>query len=76
MGRRFKPLYVLFLRKYYFDELYENAIVKLALMKGLFTSFRIFDSRGVDGVVNGVADGTMGSGRAIRHVPPRSTGDA
>jgi NADH-quinone oxidoreductase subunit L len=67
VGKVFGPLYTLVFRKYFFDELYENIIVKLALMKGLFTGFTLFDSKGVDGVVNGVADGVMGSGRAIRH---------
>ncbi len=67
VGRLFGPLYTLVYHKYYFDELYENIIVKLVLLKGLFTGFNLFDSRGVDGVVNGVADGVMGGGRAIRH---------
>jgi NADH-quinone oxidoreductase subunit L len=67
VGRVFGPLYNLVFRKYFFDELYENIILKLALLKGLFTGFQLFDSRGVDGVVNGVADGVIGGGRAIRH---------
>ena len=67
VGKVFGPLYNLVLRKYFFDELYENIIVKVALLKGLFTGFQLFDSKGVDGAVNGVADGIMGGGRAIRH---------
>jgi len=67
LGRVFGPFYTLVFRKYYFDDLYENVIIKLALLKGLFNGFQIFDSRGVDGVVNGVSDGIMGGGRAIRH---------
>jgi len=67
VGRVFGPLYTLVFRKYFLDELYENIIVKIVLLKGLFTGFSIFDSRGVDGVVNGVADGVMGGGRAIRY---------
>ncbi len=67
VGRVFGPLYTLVFRKYFFDDLYENVIVKLALVKGLFNGFQLFDSRGVDGVVNGVADVTIGGGRAIRH---------
>jgi NADH-quinone oxidoreductase subunit L len=66
-GKVFGPLYTLVFRKYFFDELYENIIVKVVLLKGLFTGFNLFDSKGVDGVVNGVADGVTGSGRAIRH---------
>jgi NADH-quinone oxidoreductase subunit L len=66
IGARFKPLYTLFLRKYWLDELYENIIVKLVLLKGLFVGFQAIDSYGVDGAVNGLADGAMATGRAIR----------
>jgi NADH-quinone oxidoreductase subunit L len=67
VGRAFGSLYTLVFRKYYFDELYENIIVKIALIKGLFSGFQLFDSKGVDGAVNGVADGVISGGRAIRH---------
>jgi NADH-quinone oxidoreductase subunit L len=67
IGRLFGPLYTLVFRKYFFDELYENVIVKLALLKGLFTGFSLFDSQGVDGLVNGVSDVVISGGRAIRH---------
>jgi len=66
IGAMFKPLYILFLRKYWLDELYENIIVKLALIKGLFAGFQAIDSYGVDGAVNGLADGAMATGKAIR----------
>jgi NADH-quinone oxidoreductase subunit L len=66
IGARFKPLYTLFLRKYWLDELYENIIVKLVLLKGLFVGFQAIDSYGVDGAVNGLADGAMATGRVIR----------
>ena len=67
VGGMFKPLHTLFYRKYWFDELYENIIVKNALLKGLFASFEQFDNRVVDGAVNGVADGAIASGRAVRY---------
>jgi len=66
VGSLFKPLYTLFYRKYWFDELYENIIVRNALLKGLFASLQFFDSRGVDGAVNGVAGGVVAAGGAIR----------
>ncbi len=66
IGSLFKPLYTLFSRKYWFDELYENVIVKIALLKGLFAGFQVFDSNGVDGAVNGVANGAIATGKAIR----------
>ncbi len=66
IGGMFKPLYTMFYRKYWFDELYENIIVRNALLKGLFVAFEQFDNKVVDGAVNGVADGAIVSGRAIR----------
>jgi NADH-quinone oxidoreductase subunit L len=68
LGKFFGPLYTLVYRKYYFDELYENIILKLALIKGLFTGFSLFDSKGVDGAVNGVAEVVATGGKAIRRV--------
>jgi NADH-quinone oxidoreductase subunit L len=66
LGRAFGPFYRLVFRKYFFDELYENIIVKLSLVKGLFTGFSLFDSKGIDGAVNGVAGVVTAGGRAIR----------
>ncbi|MFC1934709.1 NADH-quinone oxidoreductase subunit L [Chloroflexota bacterium] len=66
IGSFFKPLYTLFYRKYLLDELYENIVVKIALLRGLFAGFQYFDSKGVDGVVNGVAGGIRAGGRVIR----------
>jgi NADH-quinone oxidoreductase subunit L len=66
LGRAFGPLYTLVYRKYFFDELYENIIINLAFIKGLFNGFQIFDSRGVDGAVNGVATVVVSGGRAVR----------
>ncbi|MDO8687755.1 MAG: NADH-quinone oxidoreductase subunit L, partial [Dehalococcoidales bacterium] len=43
IGSTFKPLYTLFLHKYYMDELYENIIVKVALLKGLFAGLEYVD---------------------------------
>lgn len=66
IGSLFKPLYTLFYRKYWFDELYENIIVKVLLLKGLFAGFQVFDDIAVDGAVNGVANATIAGGRALR----------
>ena len=68
VGKVFGPLYTLVYRKYFFDELYENIIVKLALVKGLFTGFQLFDSKGVDGAVNGAGSIITSGGKAIRRV--------
>jgi len=66
VGRIFKPLYNLFYHKYWFDELYEKVIVVRFLVDGVFKALSIFDSRVVDGAVNGVATGTAEAGAAIR----------
>jgi NADH-quinone oxidoreductase subunit L len=66
LGRFFGPLYKLVFNKYFFDQLYENIIVKLALVKGLFTGFSLFDSRGIDGAVNGTASVVIAGGRVAR----------
>jgi NADH-quinone oxidoreductase subunit L len=95
IGSIFKPFYTLFLRKYWLDELYENIITRIVLLKGICTGFQLFDSRvldrglntffiedvvarrffsalrlfddkGVDGAVNGVADTTVATGRVLR----------
>ena len=66
IGRLFSPLYTLFYRKYWFDELYEGVFVRRGLINGVFTGLQQFDSRGVDGTVNGIANATIAGGRAIR----------
>jgi NADH-quinone oxidoreductase subunit L len=66
IGRVFGPLYKLVYRKYFFDELYENIIVKLVLMKNLFTGFKLFDEKGIDGAVNGAGEIVTVGGKAIR----------
>jgi len=66
LGNLFKPLYTMFYRKYWFDELYENILVRTFLYKGFFAFLQIFDEGAVDGIVNGVASGTIAGGRAIR----------
>ena len=63
---RFSSLHTLFSRKYWFDEVYENIIVGMVLIKGLFAGLQLFDTHAVDGAVNGVANTTIAGGRAIR----------
>jgi len=68
VGGMFKPIYTLFLRKYFFDELYEDIIVKKSLIGGLFAGLEKVDTYGVDGTVNGLANGAMATGSGIRRV--------
>ena len=48
MGARFRPLYNLMFRKYYFDELYENLVVSKGFYKYLADALRWFDEHWVD----------------------------
>ena len=66
VGRIFKPFYILFSRKYWFDELYENVVVVKVLVNGIFSFFNFFDSRVVDGTVNGIANGTAAASKTLR----------
>ena len=66
VGGIFKPIYILFSRKYFLDELYENVIVRTVLLNGIFRGLAWFDTRVVDGAVNGVAQGAGAASRAIR----------
>jgi NADH-quinone oxidoreductase subunit L len=68
IGARFKLIYNTLINKYWFDELYENIIVKKALLGGLFAGFQEMDANGVDSVVNGAASGVFGSGNIIRRL--------
>ncbi len=66
VGRIFKPFYILFSRKYWFDELYERVIVVGVLVDGIFAALSVFDSRVIDGAVDGVASGTASTSGAMR----------
>jgi NADH-quinone oxidoreductase subunit L len=66
IGKMFQPLYKLFLRKYWLDELYEGVLVRGVLLKGFFAVLQFFDVYIVDGAVNGIASGAMATGRAMR----------
>lgn len=62
------PLHTMLSKKYWFDEFYENVIVKIVLLKGLFAVFALFDTRVVDGTANGVANTVMTGGRVVRRL--------
>jgi NADH-quinone oxidoreductase subunit L len=64
-GSMFKPLYTLFLRKYWMDELYQDLIVKKALLGGLFAGMQKMDTYIIDGTVNGIAEGARTEGQAL-----------
>ncbi len=48
MGARFQPVYTLLSRKYYFDELYENIVVRKGFYKYIADALRWFDEHWID----------------------------
>lgn len=48
MGARFRPLHKLMFRKYYFDELYEDQIVRKGFYKYVADALRWFDEHWID----------------------------
>jgi len=67
LARGLGPLYTLLVNKYYVDELYMAVVVNP--LKGLAGWLaRIFDARGIDGLVNGIATFFGWSGQATRKV--------
>ncbi|MFH1032226.1 MAG: NADH-quinone oxidoreductase subunit L [Chloroflexota bacterium] len=79
IGSAFKPLYTLFSHKYYFDELYENVIVRSVLLKGVFAVLEYIDGTviggdkrankqpwRVDGIVNVLASSAPNGGEVVR----------
>ena len=66
IGAAFKPFYSIFIHKYWLDELYENIIVKIGLIGGLFAGLEKIDTHLVDGTVNAVAGGAYTEGNALK----------
>ncbi|MDP6501053.1 MAG: NADH-quinone oxidoreductase subunit L [Dehalococcoidales bacterium] len=68
IGAAFKPFYSIFIHKYWLDDLYENVIVKVGLIGGLFAGLEKIDTHLVDGAVNAVAGGAYTEGNAIKKI--------
>jgi NADH-quinone oxidoreductase subunit L len=52
IAAKFRPIYILFWNKYYFDEFYNGVIVALTVASSRFLG--LFDLRVIDGIVNGI----------------------
>jgi len=65
LRERFRPLYLLFLDKWYFDEAIDFLIVRPALAIGRFAD-RTFERLVVDGLVNGTAGTVRGASGFVR----------
>ncbi len=66
IGRRFAPIHTMLLRKYWFDELYEQLFLMRFLIDGFFAVVHWFDEHIVDGAVNGIGAITVATGSAVR----------
>ncbi len=64
---RLRPLYTLFVNKWYFDELIDLLIVRPALAIGRFAN-RVFEKVVVDGLVTGTEGTVRGAGGVVRAV--------
>ena len=64
---RFRPLYLLFLNKWYFDEAIDLLVVRPALAIGRFAN-RTFERFVVDGMVSGTAETVRGASGIVRLV--------
>ncbi len=65
--RRLRPLYTLFVNKWYFDELIDLAVVRPALAIGRFAN-RTFERIVVGGLITGTEDVVGSAGRVVRTV--------
>ena len=64
----FRSLYVLFSKKYWMDELYEDLIGQSILSDGLFAGMKLLDSKVIDGTVDGAARTVAVTGKAVRRI--------
>ena len=67
LRHRLKPLYTLFVNKWYFDEAIDLLIVRPALAIGRFAN-RVFERTVVDGIVTGTGETVRGAGGVVRAV--------
>jgi NADH-quinone oxidoreductase subunit L len=65
--RRLRPLYTLFVNKWYFDEAIDFLVVRPALAVGRFAD-RVFERFVVDGLVSGTTETVRGAGGVVRAV--------
>ena len=68
VGTAFKPLYTLFYRKYYLDELYEDIIVRRVLLGSVAYALDWFDRSIVDKLANFSGWLGVNTGTALRQV--------
>ena len=73
LAKSLKPAYTTLLNKYYLDELYAAMIVKPLLWISTNVLWKTADVAGIDGAVNGIAEGTAVIGDGVRHTQSGNT---
>jgi NADH-quinone oxidoreductase subunit L len=68
-----KPAYTTLLNKYYVDELYAAAVVRPLLWISTNVLWKTVDVAGIDGAVNGIAEGAKAIGDGVRHAQSGNT---
>jgi NADH-quinone oxidoreductase subunit L len=73
LAKSLKPAYTTLLNKYYVDELYAAAVVKPLLWISTNVLWKGADVAGIDGAVNGIAEGAKAIGDGVRHAQSGNT---
>jgi NADH-quinone oxidoreductase subunit L len=73
LAKSMKPVYTSLLNKYYVDELYAAVVVKPLLWLSTNVLWKTADVAGIDGAVNGIAEGATAIGDGVRHTQSGNT---
>jgi NADH-quinone oxidoreductase subunit L len=73
LAKSMKPAYTTLLNKYYVDELYAAVVVRPLLWLSTNVFWKGADVGGIDGAVNGIANGTRAIGDGVRHTQSGNT---
>ena len=73
LAKSMRGAYTTLLNKYYVDEIYAALIIKPLLWISTSVLWQRVDARGIDGMVNGVAEGLTGLGDGVRHTQSGNT---
>ena len=73
LAKSLQPAYTTLLNKYYVDEIYAAVVVKPLLWISTNVLWKGADVAGIDGAVNGIADGAIAIGDGLRHTQSGNT---
>jgi NADH-quinone oxidoreductase subunit L len=73
LAKSMKPAYTTLLNKYYVDELYAAVVVRPLLWISTSVLWKGADVAGIDGAVNGIAEGAKAIGDGVRHAQSGNT---